>query len=132
MKSRRMIYKAWWNMLARCYHPGSRGFKNYGERGITVCDRWRNSFQAFSDDMGPCPDGYTLERKNTDGLYHTENCKWASLSEQARNKRKKRTIEIEGCLYHVAELAEQSGVDMRTIWYRASQGWPLAHILSPK
>jgi hypothetical protein len=72
----------------RAYHswgftnPNTKAFKNYGGRGITICERWRQSFEAFLADMGEPPEGYTLDRKNNDGCYEPDNCRWATRLEQ--------------------------------------------------
>lgn len=83
-------YLCWVNAKQRCYNPHRPEYKNYGGRGIGMCKRWRNSFEAFYADMGPCPPGLTLERKNNHKGYTPSNCKWATWAEQARNKRYKR------------------------------------------
>lgn len=77
----------WRSMIARCHDPKSSGFEHYGGRGIFVCTSWRDSFIAFISDMGICPDKLTLERVNNNLGYSKDNCKWATLNEQARNKR---------------------------------------------
>lgn len=78
-------------MITRCKTP----MKNYGARGITVCDRWRYSFENFLADMGERPEGLSLDRVNNDGNYEPDNCRWATYSQQASNRSSTRlTIEI--------------------------------------
>jgi hypothetical protein len=78
-------YRVWRSMHQRCSNPKHIRYQRYGGRGITVCDRW-GSFENFLADMGPRPTGLTLERKNNDQGYSPDNCKWATWSEQNRNK----------------------------------------------
>jgi hypothetical protein len=81
-------YRTWTGMKERCYNPSADSYKNYGGRGITVCDRWRDDFPAFYADMGPRPsENHSLDRRDTDGNYEPENCRWATRSEQQKNKR---------------------------------------------
>jgi len=82
------LYNRWYHMITRCYNEGGWAYKHYGGRGITVCDRWRNSLENFMEDMGPSFDPkLSLDRIDNDGNYEPDNCRWATQSEQLRNKR---------------------------------------------
>jgi hypothetical protein len=84
-------YNCWGSMIARCTNPNDPGWKNYGGRGIRVCERWRNSFENFLADMGlkPSP-GLSIERVENDGNYEPGNCRWATRKEQRANQRPRR------------------------------------------
>lgn len=79
------LYPTWHTMMARCYKQTNKKYKNYGGRGIGVCERW-HSVANFISDLSPRPEGMTLDRVNNDGNYEPSNCRWATVLQQARNR----------------------------------------------
>ncbi len=125
-------YIAWQRMKQRCYYPQTLDFERWGGRGITVCDRWKNSFEAFLDDMGskPAP-RYSVERRDNDGHYEPNNCYWASPKEQARNTRRNRHITFDNQTMNVAEWADTTGLPSQVIRDRLDKsGWSIEKTLT--
>lgn len=80
-------YHSWEAMIQRCTNPNTKAYKHYGGRGITICASWRESFEAFLTDMGERPAGTTLDRRENDGDYEKDNCRWATKEQQITNRR---------------------------------------------
>jgi len=116
-------YRAYHSMLTRCNSHRSLKFKLYGGRGIKVCKRWLKSFENFLEDMGPRPAGMTLERKDSNGDYTPENCKWADRIEQANNRRISHKITVDGRTLSLSQWSREVGISPSTLGYRLSQGW---------
>lgn len=126
------LYTIWAQMKSRCYSTTARGYANYGGRGVTVCDRWRESFEAFLADMGdrPSPE-HTLDRyPNNDGNYEPGNCRWATPAQQQRNKRNNRLLTCGGKTLCVQEWAELLGVRPNNIMTRLRLGWTAEEALA--
>ena len=117
-------YKTWLNIKGRCYNLNEKHYKDYGGRGIKVCDRWLESFEAFLEDVGKRPEGkYSLDRKNNNGDYCKENCRWATDLEQANNKRNNVVIEHDGLKMTITQWANKLEVDRTILSRRYNLGW---------
>lgn len=121
------LYNVWRSMRYRCMNPNFKQWDDYGGRGIRICPEW-DEFHQFVADMGPRPDGYSLDRIDNDGDYEPGNCRWASRRTQQRNQRRALYVTIEGKKYRAIELAEKAGVKTDTIVERAAAGVPLSDI----
>jgi hypothetical protein len=116
------VYKIWTGMHSRCKIPSATGYKNYGGKGVSVCERW-NSFENFLSDMGDAPDGMSIDRKDSTGNYEPENCKWATRKEQNRNQFDLPMFEYKGKTQCLSAWAEEVGSTFGTIKARLNNGW---------
>lgn len=115
-------YRCWSSIKTRCNNPKYHQYKNYGGRGIRVCREWINSYKQFLKDMGRRPgQNYSIERIDNNGNYCKENCKWALVQEQARNRRC--NIKLNG--ETMAEASRRLGVSRQAISFRIKSGWSL-------
>jgi hypothetical protein len=117
------VYRVWQNMRNRCERPNNTAYKNYGGRGITVCERWR-SFESFFADMGQPPPKHTLERRENDKGYYPDNCYWATRDTQGANKRNNRSLTAGGLTLHLAEWERRVG-GSGTVSARLKRGWDI-------
>lgn len=118
-------YRSWFSAKTRCTNKNNQNYHHYGMRGISMCDRWIDSFEAFYDDMGPKPSKkHTLDRIDTNGPYSPENCRWATQKTQCRNKRNNKRITHNGRTKTVAGWAEELGINYFTLHGRLNRyGW---------
>jgi len=121
-------YRAWEDMRQRCYNKNNASYKNYGGRGITVCDRWNESFENFLEDMGYGGDKW-LDRVDNNEGYSPENCQWRTPSEQLNNTRRNVVIEYDRKRMTMAEWAIFRKINPITLQYRISHDWPVGEAL---
>lgn len=122
-------YSIWSAMKKRCFDVNNQDYKNYGGRGITVCDRWVNSFANFYADLGAKPDGYSLDRIDVNGNYEPSNCKWSSLEEQANNKTNSVKYTLNGETLTITQWSKKSGLKVASLRKRLTQGMELSRAL---
>lgn len=125
------LYAIWGGMIARCHNPNTEHFARYGARGIEVCARWREDFVSFREDMGEPPSGkHSLDRINGGGNYEPGNVRWATHSEQSRNRRSNTILTLNGESACLAEWASRTGLDRVTITSRIRKGWTVEEALT--
>ena len=124
-------HKSWTGMKDRCTNPKVRNYKNYGARGVTVCQRWMDSFEAFLSDVGECPEGMSIDRIDSCGNYEPGNCRWATPLTQGRNTRRNRILSHDGLSMCVSEWVEKTGIPSTTIRNRIDElGWSVERALT--
>lgn len=129
--ARTATYRVWAHLKARCSNPHDNSFRNYGGRGIRVCERW-TIFENFLADMGEKPPGMTLERIDNDGGYSARNCRWASRKEQCNNTRQNLQITHNGVTRNLKQWTEETGVPYHKAYERIYKlGWDIERALLP-
>ncbi len=124
-------YGVWCRIKNRCYNQKVKDYPDYGGRGISMCPTWRSSFEAFLHDMGPRPSPqHSIDRKNNDGDYEPINCRWATASIQANNKRNNRKITAFGRTQNLSQWAREYGMDRGALKQRLARGWPVERAIS--
>ena len=125
-------YNSWKSMNKRCYSKSNQAYARYGGRGITVCDEWKNSFEAFYRDMGSRPSSeHTLDRKDNSKGYSKENCRWATKKEQANNRRNSIFCEHNGERRTIPEWCLVLGLNYHLIRRRIRAGWSFEKAIAP-
>lgn len=124
------IYKVWVSMIARCHNPNNSGYKNYGARGIRVCDRWRESFGNFIADVGERPGRVELDRIDVDGHYEPGNVRWATRQQNMWNQRRTRLVTHNGETLPILEWSRRTGLSWSTIYNRLQRGYSESEAVS--
>ena len=123
-------YQSWENMIRRCEDQDNDSYKNYGARGITVCEQWKN-FDNFFSDMGERPAGLSLDRINNEKGYEPGNCRWANILTQNRNKHTVLKYEFDGMTLTLPEWSERTGIPRARLWQRINVAkWPIDKVLA--
>lgn len=118
------MYYTWCAMKRRCGNEGDKRFDDYGGRGIKVCARWADSYEAFLEDFGLPPTmKHQIDRIDNDGDYSNENCQWVTRKQNARNKRNSKIITAQGVSKTQVEWSEITGIKRETIAMRLKRGW---------
>lgn len=121
-KVRTKEYAAWAHMKDRCYNKNSLDYPNYGARGIQVCERWKNSFESFLEDMGLSPGAkFSIDRINNDDGYNPENCRWADAKTQSRNKRNNVWYSHNGKTMILSDWAKHCGIHVSSMLERIAR-----------
>ncbi len=114
----KLVRRSYWSMLSRCGNPQSPDYPDYGGRGITVCERWQvpGGCERFVADMGPRPSPtHSIDRRDTNGHYSPDNCRWATPQEQADNKRNNVILEYQGRSANLSQWSKELGINEGTL-----------------
>lgn len=124
-------YAAWMAMRSRCTNPKNNSFRDYGARGIRVCERWSKSFESFLADVGRRPSpGHSIDRIDNSRGYEPGNVRWATRYQQNSNRRSNRVLTVRGRSMTLAQWAAELGVERRTLTTRLRLGWSVERVLT--
>ncbi len=126
------IHDIWVNMKQRCLNKKSTRYSNYGGRGISICDRWLNSFENFYEDMGELGKGLSLDRIDNNKGYYKENCQWSDKSQQANNKRNNVLITFKGETMSISQWERKLNINKGALDVRIRRGWSIERALTQK
>lgn len=130
-KTETRIYHIWQMMKQRCYNENKDNYEDYGGRGITVCEEWKNDFEAFY--KWSMANGYTdkktIDRIDVNGNYEPSNCRWATPKEQGNNRRSNRIIEYKGERKTMRQWADEKGISYNALCIRMKKGWSIEKAL---
>lgn len=125
-------HRAWDKIKRRCYSENDNRYKNYGGRGIKMCERWKNSFESFYEDMGDRPSSeHSIDRIDVNGDYEPSNCRWATSTEQSRNKMNSLFVNVNGKEIHLKEIAEIHNIGYETLLHRFKKGMGYENLIKP-
>lgn len=130
--SKTKLCDIWRSMKDRCNNPKNRAYKNYGGRGISICNEWLTDFKAFYD--WAMANGYgdnkSIDRINVNGNYEPENCRWTDYKTQANNTRANHFVEYNGKTQTIAQWADECGIKQHTLIQRLRRGWTIEKALT--
>lgn len=124
------VYNTWARIKTRCFDQKCADYPDYGGRGITICDQWRDDFEAFYADVGDPPKGTSLDRIDNNRGYEPGNVRWATPKQQANNRRKNRRVTYGALTLTISEWADRKGINHGTIRSRLENGWPIGSALN--
>lgn len=128
------LHNIWKSMKERCYNSNHSQYKDYGGRGISICEEWKNDFMSFYNwaTNNGYADNLTIDRTNNNGNYCPENCKWSTRKEQGNNQRTNHLLTYNNKTQTISQWADEVGINVRTLRTRISRGWSVQDALFRK
>lgn len=124
-KAHTRLYRTYCHMVGRCYCSTDAAYKDYGGRGITICDDWKNDFMNFYN--WSMQNGYldclTIDRVDNERGYEPSNCRWVGIKEQSNNRRSNVNVELNGITKNMSQWCKEFGLNYKVIMDRVYRGW---------